>query len=107
MAAHRSHGAGHTALVLEMARDNPGWATGASRVASGWAGRGRPGMDAAIVSVPLGGHEAAPLLGALSAHGVICSARDGNLRLAVHFYNHQDDIDRLVTALTSKPGEDR
>ena len=33
--------------------------------------------------------------------GVICSARDGNLRLAIHFYNHEDDIERLVTTLTS------
>ncbi len=32
---------------------------------------------------------------------VICSARDGNLRLAVHFYNHEDDIERLVAALVS------
>ena len=27
------------------------------------------------------------------------SARDGNLRLAIHFYNHEDDISRLATAL--------
>jgi selenocysteine lyase/cysteine desulfurase len=57
-----------------------------------------------IVSVPLGDHGAAQLLSALSEQGVICSARDGNLRLAVHFYNHEDDIERLVTALTSMPG---
>jgi cysteine desulfurase / selenocysteine lyase len=43
----------------------------------------------------------ASLRAALSAQGVICSARDGNLRLAVHFYNHEDDIEQLVTALTS------
>jgi selenocysteine lyase/cysteine desulfurase len=54
-----------------------------------------------IVSVPLGDTEAARLLSALSGQGVICSARDGNLRLAVHFYNHEDDIERLVTTLVS------
>jgi selenocysteine lyase/cysteine desulfurase len=27
--------------------------------------------------------------------------RDGNLRLAVHFYNHEDDIERLATTLVS------
>jgi selenocysteine lyase/cysteine desulfurase len=29
----------------------------------------------------------------------VCSARDGNLRLAVHFYNHEDDIDQVASAL--------
>ena len=57
-----------------------------------------------IVSVPLGDQGAAQLLSTLFEQGVICSARDGNLRLAVHFYNHEDDIERLVTALTSMPG---
>ena len=54
-----------------------------------------------IVSVPLGDCEPARLLTALSEQGIICSARDGNLRLAIHFYNHEDDIERLTTALTS------
>jgi cysteine desulfurase / selenocysteine lyase len=51
--------------------------------------------------VPLGGREPARLLGALSSHGIVCAERDGNLRLSIHFYNHDDDIDRLVTALAS------
>ena len=54
-----------------------------------------------IVSVPLGDSAAARLPIALSEQGVICSVRDGNLRLAVHFYNHEDDIERLVTTLVS------
>lgn len=54
-----------------------------------------------IVSVPLGDREPAPLLGALSDQGVICAERDGNLRLALHFYNHEDDIERLATTLAS------
>ena len=54
-----------------------------------------------LVSVPVGDTEAARLLSALSEQGVICSARDGNLRLAVHFYNHEDDIERLVATLVS------
>jgi cysteine desulfurase/selenocysteine lyase len=53
-----------------------------------------------IVSVPLGDAEPAPLLAELKQRGVVCSARDGNLRLAVHFYNHEDDIAQLVAALT-------
>jgi selenocysteine lyase/cysteine desulfurase len=52
-----------------------------------------------IVSVPLGDSDAAPLVSQLKDRGVVCSARDGNLRLAVHFYNHEDDIDRVVVAL--------
>jgi selenocysteine lyase/cysteine desulfurase len=54
-----------------------------------------------IVSVPLGDSAAPRLPIALSEQGVICSVRDGNLRLAVHFYNHEDDIERLATTLVS------
>jgi selenocysteine lyase/cysteine desulfurase len=68
----------------------------------GWHPADLPAQNqSTIVSVPLGGAEATRLLGVLSDHGVICSARDGNLRLAIHFYNHEDDIKRLVTALSS------
>jgi cysteine desulfurase/selenocysteine lyase len=52
-----------------------------------------------ILSVPLGGVEPSRLLNALSEQGVICSGRDGHLRIAIHFYNHEDDIDRLVRVL--------
>ncbi len=54
-----------------------------------------------IVSIPLGDSGPSQVLGALSEQNVICSARDGNLRLAIHFYNHEDDIERLVTTLRS------
>jgi len=71
----------------------------------GWYPADLPAQNqSTIVSVPLGDYGAARLLSALAEQGVICSARDGNLRLAVHFYNHEDDIERLVTALTSAPG---
>ena len=56
-----------------------------------------------IVSIPLGDLEPARLVRALADDGVICSARDGALRLSVHLYNHEDDIERLVTALASQP----
>jgi selenocysteine lyase/cysteine desulfurase len=52
-----------------------------------------------IVGVPLGNAEPSRLLRSLSEQGIICSARDGNLRISVHFYNHEDDIERLVTTL--------
>ncbi len=52
------------------------------------------------VSVPLGDTEPAYLLAELTRRGVVCSARDGNLRLSVHFYNHEDDIARVADALS-------
>ena len=66
----------------------------------GWAPAELPEVNrSSIVSVPLGDTKPAGLLGALKRRGIICSARDGNLRLAIHFYNHEDDIDRLARAL--------
>jgi cysteine desulfurase/selenocysteine lyase len=53
-----------------------------------------------IVSVPLGDADPGELLGQLKERGILCSARDGNLRLAIHFYNHEDDIEQIATALT-------
>ena len=55
-----------------------------------------------IVSIPLGDLEPARLVRALADDGVVCSARDGALRLSVHLYNHEDDIERLVTVLASR-----
>lgn len=54
-----------------------------------------------IVSVPMGDRDPATLLGALAEQGVVASARDGLLRLSIHFYNHEDDIDRLTAALAA------
>jgi selenocysteine lyase/cysteine desulfurase len=54
-----------------------------------------------IVSVPRGDLEAVRVLSALASRGVICSERNGNLRLTIHFYNHENDIQRLVDALKS------
>ena len=52
-----------------------------------------------IVSVPLQGADPAPLLDTLAEQGIVCSQRDGNLRFSIHFYNHEDDIERLAGAL--------
>ena len=62
-----------------------------------------PANRSTIVSIPLGDLEPARLVRALADDGVIRSARDGALRLSVHLYNHEDDIERLVTALASQP----
>ena len=55
-----------------------------------------------IVSIPLGGLDPARLVRVLADDGVVCSARDGALRLSVHLYNHEDDIERLVTVLATQ-----
>jgi selenocysteine lyase/cysteine desulfurase len=52
-----------------------------------------------IVSVPLGTADPARLLGRLRENGVVAAARDGNLRLSIHFYNHEDDIAKVTSAL--------
>jgi cysteine desulfurase / selenocysteine lyase len=52
-----------------------------------------------IVSVPLGDTEPQRLVAELKRRGITCAARDGNLRLAVHFYNDESDINRVVRAL--------
>ena len=58
-----------------------------------------PARRSHIVALPLGGRDPAKLLGALRAQGVVCSARDGNLRIAPHFYNDVTDVARLMGAL--------
>jgi cysteine desulfurase / selenocysteine lyase len=40
-----------------------------------------------------------PRWSSLKDRRIVCAARDGNLRVAIHFYNHEDDIDRLALAL--------
>ena len=52
------------------------------------------------MSVPLGDTEPAHLLAELKRRDIVCSARDGHLRLAIHLYNHEDDIGRLASALS-------
>ena len=58
-----------------------------------------PERESHIVAVPLAGRDPAHVLAALKEDGVICSARDGNLRIAPHFYNDETDIRRALTAL--------
>jgi cysteine desulfurase/selenocysteine lyase len=67
----------------------------------GWAPVDLPKANrTSIVSVPLGDAEPSHLVAELKRRGVVCSARDGNLRLAIHFYNHEDDIDQITGALS-------
>jgi selenocysteine lyase/cysteine desulfurase len=55
-----------------------------------------------IVAVPLESLEPDDpdrLLPRLREQGIVAAARDGNLRLSVHCYNHEDDVARVATAL--------
>jgi len=52
-----------------------------------------------IVSVPLGNTDPRHILAVLEQHRVAAAVRDGNLRLSVHFYNCERDIERVTEAL--------
>jgi cysteine desulfurase/selenocysteine lyase len=60
-----------------------------------------PANRSHIVAVPLGGRDPATVLAGLRSLGVFCAARDGNLRLSVHFYNNIADVERAVAALAA------
>jgi selenocysteine lyase/cysteine desulfurase len=73
----------------------------ASLAEIGWTPLDLPDANrSTIVSVPLGDAEPTQLLAELKRRGVVCTTRDGNLRLAIHFYNHEDDIHQITSALS-------
>ena len=43
------------------------------------------------------------LVAELAAEHVTVSSRDGNLRVAAHLYNTEEDVDRLLAALAARP----
>lgn len=43
--------------------------------------------------------DAEALVAALAAEGIVTSSRDGNLRVSLHGYNDEGDVDRLLRAL--------
>jgi selenocysteine lyase/cysteine desulfurase len=72
-----------------------------SLIEVGWSPVDLPEVNrSTIVSVPLGDKEPMHLLAELKRRDIVCSGRDGHLRLAIHFYNHEDDIVRLASALS-------
>jgi selenocysteine lyase/cysteine desulfurase len=56
-----------------------------------------------IVSVPVGDTETA--MARLRSADVVASARAGRIRLSVHFYNRDEEIDRAVDLLAAQPAE--
>lgn len=55
--------------------------------------------NSAIVSVRFEGRDPSPLARALSEKRVLVAARHGLLRISTHFYNNEDDLERLRAAL--------
>jgi selenocysteine lyase/cysteine desulfurase len=46
--------------------------------------------------------DAPELVRRLAARDVILTDRDGNIRIAPHFYNNAEDVDKLVEALLAE-----
>jgi selenocysteine lyase/cysteine desulfurase len=68
---------------------------------AGWPPIAVPAANqSSIVSVSLRDRDPSKVVAALEERRIRCAARDGILRLAIHFYNHEDDIVRLVRALS-------
>ena len=60
-----------------------------------------PYDDSAIAAVRFPGKDASALSVELKKHGVIVSARHGQLRVSTHFYNNEDDVARLAGTIQS------
>jgi selenocysteine lyase/cysteine desulfurase len=53
--------------------------------------------------VMIGSTDAPKLVEALSKEGILCSTRDGALRVSLHYYNNAADVDAVLDALDRLP----
>lgn len=60
-----------------------------------------PAERSGIVAVDCGNREPADVAGALKKAGVMCSVREGRLRISSHLFVDEDDVQRLTAALPS------
>lgn len=58
-----------------------------------------PTERSGIVSVHCGSREPAEVVAALKSAGVMCSAREGRVRISCHLFIDEDDVRRLAAAL--------
>ncbi|MFN7992872.1 MAG: aminotransferase class V-fold PLP-dependent enzyme [Bryobacteraceae bacterium] len=58
-----------------------------------------PHYDSAVVTARFEGRDASAMVRALQARKVLVAARHGSLRVSPHFYNNDEDLDRLKSAL--------
>ena len=49
--------------------------------------------------VMIGSTDAPRLVAALAAEGILCSVRDGSLRISLHYYNTAEDVQAVLGAL--------
>jgi selenocysteine lyase/cysteine desulfurase len=54
-----------------------------------------PHFDSPIVAARLEGRDASHIASRLRARNILISARHGNLRVSTHFYNNEEDLERL------------
>jgi selenocysteine lyase/cysteine desulfurase len=53
--------------------------------------------------VMVGSADAPRLVEALARDGILCSTRDGALRVSLHYYNNESDVDAVLEALDRLP----
>src|SRR5438270_11006331 len=53
--------------------------------------------------VMVGASDAPRLVAALASQGILCSTRDGALRVSLHYYNSAGDVDAVLSALDDLP----
>lgn len=58
-----------------------------------------PYEDSPVIAAALPGREASAVARALKEQRVLVSARHNRLRVSTHFYNNEDDLDRMAAAL--------
>jgi len=63
-----------------------------------------PHYDSPVIAARFPGRDPARLVRELYARRILVSARHGFLRVSVHFYNNEADLERLETALGELPG---
>ncbi len=56
-------------------------------------------LPSAILAARFDGRDPADLVARLKQQRILIAARHGNLRISTHFYNNEEDVDRLIAAL--------
>jgi len=80
------------------------------RLAADYERQGVFGQEGVLVQQPASGPlamvqstDAPKLVAALAKEGILCSTRDGALRVSLHYYNTPEDVDAVLGALDRHP----